>query len=86
MTIQTKNALSKALAYLDQLHEQHIWYRLDRIRDALLVEIAIPGERWEVEFFEDGHVEIERYVSTGAIEDEEILTDLIAHYHDDDTD
>jgi hypothetical protein len=86
MTIQTKNALNKVLVYLDQLKEQHIWYRLDRFRDALLVEIAIPGERWEVEFFEDGHVEIERYVSTGAIEDEVILTELIAHYHDDDTD
>ena len=26
----------------------------------------IPGERWELEFFEDGTVELERFVSAGV--------------------
>ena len=32
-----------------------------------MVEIAVPGERWEVEFFADGTVEVERFVSEGGI-------------------
>ncbi len=75
---------NKFFAYLDQLDRQKIWYRLQKVRDALMVEIAIPGQRWEIEFFEDGHVEVERFVSTGQIEEETILDDLLAHYHDDD--
>ncbi len=42
-----------------------------------MVELAIPGERWEVEFFEDGHVEVERFRShPGGLEDESILEQL----------
>jgi len=29
-----------------------------------MVEIAVPGERWEVEFFEDGTVETEIFRAT----------------------
>jgi hypothetical protein len=30
---------------------------------------ATAAERWEVEFFEDGSVEIERFASAGGVED-----------------
>jgi len=33
------------------------------------VQVTTPtNERWEVEFFADGSVEIERFVSTGEID------------------
>ncbi len=35
-----------------------------------MVILAVPGERWEVEFFQDGTVEIERFVSTGVKADQ----------------
>jgi hypothetical protein len=46
-----------------------------------MVEIALPGWRWEVEFMADGTVEIERYQSVAGVEDrpellEELLTGL----------
>jgi len=68
--------------FLTALDDAKIWYRLEHIRETLMVILAIPGERWEVEFFEDGHVEIERFVSTGAIEGEELLIKLMReHVH-----
>ena len=83
MKVATQNTLGKALAFLDQLEAAKIWYRLDHVRDSLLVMTALPGERWEVEFFEDGHVEVERFVSTGSIETESALDTLFARYADD---
>jgi hypothetical protein len=32
-----------------------------------MVEIAVPGKRWEVEFMDDGTIEIEKFISTGQI-------------------
>lgn len=45
-------------------------------RTTIVVEVSVPGERWEVEFFEDGHLEIERFRSDGQIDDERVLEDL----------
>jgi hypothetical protein len=43
-----------------------------------MVNVAVAGERWEVEFFEDGSVEVERFVSSGGINGEEVFSDLFA--------
>ena len=43
-----------------------------------MVTTAIPGERWEIEFFDDGRVEIERFVSSGEIEDMSSLDTLFS--------
>lgn len=68
--------MNKLLNFLQCLESQKIWYRLEHVRDSILVLLSIPGERWEVEFFSDGRVEIERFVSTGEIENESILKKL----------
>jgi len=67
----------RVLRFLDALDTAKIWYRLEHVRETLMVILAIPGERWEVEFFEDGRIEVERFVSTGSIEGEELLTKLM---------
>ena len=64
--------------FLDRLEKANIWYRMEHMRDSVMIEVAIPGERWEVEFFEDGHAEVERFVSPGVIEDEQVLERLFA--------
>lgn len=64
------------LQFLQRLESRKIWYRMSLGRDAVMVLLSIPGERWEVEFFPDGQVEVERFVSTGQIEDEESLPKL----------
>lgn len=47
-----------------------------------MVLIAVPGQRWEVEFFVDGHVEIERFVSTkdGVVNDARLLDALLRDF------
>ena len=47
-----------------------------------MVLITVPGERWEVEFFGDGSVEVERFRSHGEIGGEESLQELLTTYAD----
>lgn len=71
------------LSFLNDLRGAKIHYRLGHARDeAILVEIAVPGERWEVEFFENGAVEVEVFRSDGMIQDESALKELLAKYSD----
>lgn len=71
------------MIFLDNLEQARISYTLARHRDeALMVCVAVPGERWEIEFLKDGSVEIERFNSDGEIYGEEALDELFAHYSD----
>jgi len=59
--------------FLDELDKRKIHYSLGKIRDGILIEVAVPGQRWEIEFMLDGSVEIEKFISSGDIfGDEEI--------------
>ncbi len=63
--------------FLNRLEERKISYFIYKIRQiAILVEIFLPGEHWEVEFLEDGSLEIERYKSDRRIDDEAALLEL----------
>lgn len=82
MTTATQSSLGKALAFLERLDAEKLSYRLEHVRDSLMVIIAVPGERWEVEFFDDGHVEVERFKSPGEIDGEEALEVLFEEHAD----
>lgn len=43
-----------------------------------MVIVATPGSRWEVEFMDEGTVEVERFRSDGTIWDERVLDELLA--------
>jgi len=78
-----KDVFSKLMAFLADLEKGKIYYNLAHQRDnAILVDIVVPGERWEVEFFDDGSVEVERFISAGEIADEAALSELLAKYSD----
>jgi hypothetical protein len=54
--------------FLRELDESQTYYRLTSVRDgAVMVEVALPDERWEIEFFDDRDPEIEIYRSDGRI-------------------
>ena len=73
----------KLLEFLDGLRRGKIYYRLSQHRsDAIMVEIAVPGERWEVEFLEDGTIEAEVFRSTGNIEGTEAVMELLTKHSD----
>ena len=72
----------KLLEFLNELEAKKIYYKLNKVRDAIMVEIAVPGERWEVEFFADGSVELEKFISSGEIFDKnEIAVLFEKHSH-----
>jgi hypothetical protein len=48
--------------------------------DAIMVSVAVPGERWEIEFYDDETIELERFVSQGVVEAPTVLTDLLAKF------
>jgi hypothetical protein len=77
------NPYDNLLAFLMKLDDRKIHFALKQIRpESILVDIAVPGERWEVEFMQDGSVEIERFVSDGSIDGRERLDDLFARFSD----
>jgi hypothetical protein len=74
-------AFDKLVTFLDKLEQKGIGYTLAHHRDdAIIVMVAAPGERWEIEFLGDGSVEVERFVSRGDIQGESILRELFARY------
>ena len=74
--------MKKLFDFLSKLEENKIYYRLNKVRDSIMVEIAVPGQRWEVEFFDDEHVEIEKFVSDGVIYNQEELEGLFNQFSD----
>lgn len=70
--------MKKFLDFLSDLEKRNIYYRLNKVNENVLVEIAVPGERWEVEFLPDGNIQVERFISIGYISDESILESLFA--------
>ena len=70
--------MEKLLEFLDALEEKNIYYKLNKVRNAIMVEVAIPGERWEVEFFDDGQIEVEKFISEGVLHNETVFENLFA--------
>jgi hypothetical protein len=51
--------LKEFITFLNKLEENSVFYKLNKIRnEAIMVEVAVPGQRWEIEFLEDGTVDI----------------------------
>ena len=63
------------------LDESGIFYRLSKIRrESIMIEVAVPGQRWEIEFMEDGSIEIEKFICDGSYYDEKELEVLIEEF------
>ncbi|NUQ79907.1 MAG: hypothetical protein HUU21_40930 [Polyangiaceae bacterium] len=75
--------MSRLLELLIQLEKKSIHYSLEHNRDdAIMVLVSIPGQRWEIEMFSDGHLEIEIFRSDGTIYDHEEIAKLFQNYAD----
>ncbi len=81
-----KNGFHKFLMFLTKLEAERISYTLAHyLENAVMVTISIPGERWEAEFFEDGSVEVEKFVSDGEIYEENSLQTFFERYTEQET-
>jgi hypothetical protein len=61
--------LEDVLRFCNELNERRASYRLSIDRpEAIRVTLDVPGERWEIDFFPDGEIELDRYVSQGVVQ------------------
>ena len=74
--------MKELIKFLDILEENKIYYKLNKVRDAIMVEIAVPGERWEVVFFQNGDIVVEKFISKGKIYDKSELEFLFENFGD----
>ncbi len=52
--------------WLAELKRAQLSFTFTSVReDAIMFQAAVPGERWEIECFRDGHIEFERFRSNG---------------------
>ena len=76
-------AFAKLESFLERLCGLGVSFTLHHIREGSIMVVAVvPGERWEIEFFRDGDVEVERFISTGSIEPEQSLNGLFSRYQE----
>ncbi len=69
--------IPQLLEFLGQLGQAGLSYTLAHNRDeAIMVLVAVPGARWEIEFFADGSIEVEIFESTGGVQGPELLPRL----------
>ena len=77
--------MEKLLVFVGELDQRRIFRRMACVRDAVMVDIHVPGARWEVEFFADGHVELEIFRSRDdVLSGEEAEAALERLLHEDD--
>ena len=56
------------LRFLNRLSDARIPYTLRHSRfDAVMVEVTVPGERWEIDFLADGDVDVEIFKPSGGV-------------------
>jgi hypothetical protein len=84
----TGDVFGNMLAFLRRLGEARIPYTLRHSRDdAVMVEVTVPGERWEIDFLEDGDVDVEVFRGGGVTAADGLLDQLIqSHRSDTDAD
>ena len=62
------NSLRPLLDFVKSLKKHKISYRIEHNREeSIMVLVAVPGERWEVEFLEDGTIELEIFGGSSSV-------------------
>ena len=74
--------MRKFIALLERLDAAKIYYRINKVSENILVEVAVPGQRWEIEFDRDDNIQIEKFISEGKIYDEDELCTLFRDFSD----
>jgi len=63
-----QNAFANFLLFLDELERRKIAYDIVHVRsDTLMAQLYVPGQRWEVEFYADGRIELEVFQGSSGV-------------------
>jgi hypothetical protein len=76
------NSLSDVYEFLRRLKEANIFYELSDPTGVLMVEISVPGERWEIEFPDDEPARVEVFVSRKGVEGPKTIDELFKRFSD----
>ena len=75
--------LKEFISFLNKLEGNSIFFKLNKVRnEAIMVEVSVPGQRWEIEFLEDGTVDIEKFISDKGMYDVNELETLFKEFSD----
>ena len=73
----------RLLDFVQRLEGAGLYFMLQYLReDSVLVTVFAPAARWEIEFFDDGNMDVEVFESVGEVEGDEALERLFAEADD----
>lgn len=71
------------LEFVSRLRAAKIWCRLEANRyDGITVTAVVPGEIWEIDFLEDGAVDVEIFKSDGMLYGRDKIEELFERFSD----
>ncbi len=62
------NALQQLLEFLSALQDAKIHFDLKCVRDAIMVTVVSPCTYYEIEFFVDGHIEVQTFGAASPVQ------------------
>jgi hypothetical protein len=72
-----------AFNIIREFREANIAFTLNVTRDdAITILAVVPGQRWEIDVFEDGTVDVEVFQSNGELHDVDRLQEMIMKFKD----
>jgi hypothetical protein len=55
------NSLEQLLQFISRLQDGRIQFDMKCVRDAIMVALRSPSTYYEIEFFADGHIEVQSF-------------------------
>jgi hypothetical protein len=81
--MKMKETVTHFYSLLERLRAAKIHYRIRDDREgAVSIDVAVPGERWEIDLLADGSVDVEVFKSDGTIHGEAKLEELFQRFSD----
>lgn len=77
-----RNPYARLTRLLRRLERAGLRYTVTHYRDdaPVSVQVAVPGERWEIDLLTDGRIDFERFVSGGEVAGlPELLGEIAKH-------
>ncbi len=74
--------MNKFIDFLEKLDAAKIYYKINKVSENILVEVAVPGQRWEIEFDRNENIQIEKFISEGVIHNDDETCTLFRDFSD----
>ena len=72
------NSLEQLLQFISELQDARIQFDLKCVRDAIMVALRSPSTYYEIEFFADGHIEVQAFATPSPVQ-RFALQEITAH-------